>query len=374
MNSRATILGIAVGLFTALCLSQLPNPHARDIAMPELVSDADLALADISIHYRSDFHDECLETLRDLMAGLPQEVTVWVVVESLEEFNFLKNRMEGSASSARLRAVVTGMPITPWSKDRFGTMTAEGNPVLAIPKARTLAEGPRGNDETVAALICRESDDATLKVLPFMFEGGDLLSDQDNIYVPANMVARNEPLTDAGKGALLAAIERTFGKTVVHIGDEARDMPDHHIGMYLTPLGNGRLAVADPDMGLQMCRELNIAEVGGVAVETDPTCYQPFRNVIQLLQDRNIEIVRVPMILTTLPRVYATYNNAIVEERNGVRRIFMPTYGVPGIDQRAAQIFAEQNIEVIPVRVSKLFKHTGSLRCLVGVIRRRPAP
>jgi hypothetical protein len=61
-------------------------------------------------------------------------------------------------------------------------------------------------------------------------------------------------------------------------------------------------------------------------------------------------------------------------ERNGVRRIFMPTYGVPGIDQRAAQIFAEQNIEVIPVRVGKLFKHTGSLRCLVGVIRRRPAP
>lgn len=374
MNRRATISGITVGLLTALCLSQLPNPHARDVAMPELVSDADLALADISIHYRSDFHNECIETLQDLLSGLPQEVTVWVVAESLEEFNVLKNRLEGSETSARLRAVVAGMPITPWSKDRFGTMTAEGYPVLAIPKGRTLAVGPRGNDETVAALICREADGATLKVLPFMFEGGDLLSDRDNIYLPANMVARNEPLTDAGKEGLFAAIERTFGKTVVRIGDEARDMPDHHIGMYLTPLGNGRLAVADPDMGLQMCKKLNIAEIGGVAVETDMACYQPFRNVIQLLHEQHIEIVRVPMILTTLPRVYATYNNAIVEERNGVRRLFMPTYGVPEIDQRAAQIFAEQNIEVIPVRVSKLFKHTGSLRCLVGVIRRRPAP
>ncbi|MBN2703200.1 MAG: hypothetical protein JXR23_03225 [Pontiellaceae bacterium] len=67
-------------------------------------------------------------------------------------------------------------------------------------------------------------------------------------------------------------------------------------------------------------------------------CYQPFRNAIQLLHDQHIEIVRVPMILTTLPRVYATYNNSIVEERNGVLRLFMPTCGVPEIDQRAADL------------------------------------
>ena len=35
------------------------------------------------------------------------------------------------------------------------------------------------------------------------------------------------------------------------IGDRPEDVPNHHIGMYLTPLGNGRLAVADPDLGLE---------------------------------------------------------------------------------------------------------------------------
>jgi hypothetical protein len=306
-------LGVACGLLTALCLSQLHPPHEREAMTPRLVSDADLALTEISVHYRSDFHDECIETLQDLLDGLPQEVTVRVVTESQAEFNFLKDRLARSATSPQLRAVITGMPITPWSKDRFGTMTAEGNPVLA----------------------------------------------------------RNEPLTDEGKENLLAAIGKTFGKKVVRIGDDARDMPDHHIGMYLTPLGNGRLAVADPDMGLQMCRELNnITKIAGVTVETDSACYKPFRNVIQLLQDQHIDFIRVPMILTTLPRVYATYNNAIVEERHGVRRIFMPTYGVPELDRRAAALFEEQGLQVIPVRVSKLFKHTGSLRCLVGVIRR----
>jgi N-dimethylarginine dimethylaminohydrolase len=364
-------LGVACGLLTALCLSQLHPPHEREAMTPRLVSDADLALTEISVHYRSDFHDECIETLQDLLDGLPQEVTVRVVTESQAEFNFLKDRLARSATSPQLRAVITGMPITPWSKDRFGTMTAEGNPVLAIPRARTVSDGPRGNDEKSTALICREIDGVTLKVLPFMFEGGDLLSDRDNIYLPANMVARNEPLTDEGKENLLAAIGKTFGKKVVRIGDDARDMPDHHIGMYLTPLGNGRLAVADPDMGLQMCRELNnITKIAGVTVETDSACYKPFRNVIQLLQDQHIDFIRVPMILTTLPRVYATYNNAIVEERHGVRRIFMPTYGVPELDRRAAALFEEQGLQVIPVRVSKLFKHTGSLRCLVGVIRR----
>lgn len=364
------IQGIAVGLLTALCLSQLPPPNAHEVATPKLVSDADLALTEIAIHYRSDFHNECIETLQDLLAALPREVTVRVVTESQAEFNYLQDRLVKSETTPRLRAVVTGMPITPWSKDRFGTMTAKGNPVLAIPKARTVADGPRGNDEEVTALICREIDDVTLRVLPFMFEGGDLLSDRDNIYLPVNMVARNEPLTDAEKEGLFAAIGQTFCRRVVRIGVNAGDMPDHHIGMYLTPLGNGRLAVADPDMGLQMCRELNITEVAGAAVETDSACYEPFRNVIRLLQDQNLEIVRVPMILTILPRVYATYNNAIVEERNGVRRIFMPTYGVPELDRRAAALFTEQGLQVIPVRVSKLFKHTGSLRCLVGVIRR----
>jgi hypothetical protein len=364
------IAGIALGILTAVCLSQLSSFNERQTAAPTLVSDADLALSAISVQYCGDFHNECIETLQDLLTGLPQEVTVRVITETMDEFLFLQDHLPQSAAPQRLHAVITGIPITPWSKDRFGTMTADGTPVLAIPRARTVAAGPRGNDEKIPALLCRELKGINLTVLPFMFEGGDLLCDDETLYLPANMVARNEPLTDAGREDLLAAIGITFGKKVVCIGTHPQEIPDHHIGMVLTPLGNGRLAVADPDLGLQLCQELNITDIAGVAVETNSARYQPFRNIIQQLQDQHIEFVRVPMILTVLPRVYATYNNAIVEERNGVRRIFMPTYGVPELDQHAASLFERQGLQVIPVRVSNLFKHTGSLRCLVGIIQR----
>ena len=332
----------------------------------------DLALAEICIQYRSDFHDQCIQTIQDLLAALPEDVTVRVVTESPDEFNFLKSRLSqsGRPLPARMKSVVTGMPITPWAKDRFGTMTAGGGPVLAVPRARTAAAGPRGNDEKVAALLCRRIPGVTHKVLPFMFDGGDLLSDSGNVYVAANMLARNGPLTDAGRRELLGAIASTFGKKVVCIGEDAEAVPDHHIGMYLTPLGSGKLAVADPDLGLRICRTLGVTQVAGVALETDSARYQPFRNVIRILQEQDLEFARVPIVLTLLPRVYATYNNAIIEERDGVKRIFMPVYDVPELDRQAAAVFEAQGFDVVSVRVGNLFRHTGSLRCLVGIIRR----
>jgi hypothetical protein len=76
------------------------------------------------------------------------------------------------------------------------------------------------------------------------------------------------------------------------------------------------------------------------------------------------------MLLTQTPRVYITYNNAIIETRQGRKRIYMPTYQLPALDDLAARIFGEAGLEVIPVDVSRVYKHTGSLRCLVGIVER----
>ena len=93
-------------------------------------------------------------------------------------------------------------------------------------------------------------------------------------------------------------------------------------------------------------------------------------NVIDSLESQGFEVVRIPLVLTTTPRVYVTYNNAILETRDGEKRIYMPVYGIPGLDWAGTRAFENQGWKVIPVNVSDVYTYTGSLRCMVGVIRR----
>jgi hypothetical protein len=48
----------------------------------------------------------------------------------------------------------------------------------------------------------------------------------------------------------------------------------------------------------------------------------------------------------------------------------MPTYGIDELDRAATAVFGAAGLEVFEVDVSLLYRHTGSLRCQVGVIRR----
>jgi hypothetical protein len=222
----------------------------------------------------------------------------------------------------------------------------------------------------VPELLAGRLPGAECRSLPFMFEGGDLLSDETHLYAAPNFLARNQPFGAGGHAHLLSAVESHFGKKAVCVGGTVSDAPAHHIGMYLTPLGNGTLAAGDPDLGLRMYERLKVA---GVDVERDTSKYEPFRRVIRTLEDRGFDVVRVPLILTRADQVYVTYNNAILETRNGAKRIFMPVYGLPALDSAAGRIFEEQGWTVIPIRVAGLYRHTGSLRCLVGILRRSRA-
>jgi hypothetical protein len=261
--------------------------------------------------------------------------------------------------------VVTGFPITPWAKDRFGTFRRGDQPVLALPPDRSRVGGARGNDGRVPEILCRELEGLTCESLPFRFEGGDLLSDADRVYLPANLPGRNPHLDE---DELLASMEQIFGRDSARIGQRPSEIPDHHIGMVVTPLGDGIVAVADPDLGRELAET---TDVSPVEIERDDARYEPFRAVATILEDQGLTVVRVPMLLTTTPRVFVTYNNALLETRSDGRHIFMPVYELPQLDAAAAQVFEEQGLSVHPIRVADVYEHTGSLRCLVGVIARR---
>lgn len=362
------LAGVAAGLLLTAVFSWLPGE--RTPAQVALVNDVDGALAEIDIQYNPAFHEPSVETIADLLQALPATTKIHLVVEDRADFDTLSDDLaRRGVLHPGLLPVVTGFPISPWAKDRFGTLEADGAPVIALPPDRPAAGTTRGNDGLVPEVLCRELDDVSCHPLPFAFEGGDLLSDGERIYVASTMLARSQPTSAADRQALLDQVAATFGKPVLPVGVSPDDVPDHHIGMFLTPLGQNVVAVADPDLGRRLYEALP-AEQQTVQIETSEPPYEPFRYVLRAMEDAGLKTVRIPMLLTTTPRVYVTYNNAIVETRDGQRRIYMPTYGIEPLDQLATAAFTGQGLEVQPVRVGELYENTGSLRCLVGVVRR----
>ena len=364
------ICGSVAGLVLAVCLSELATrrhsmPHAQ------LISDAHGAIAEICIQYRQDFNPAVIETLADLFAGMADDADIRVIVEAREEFEFLKGELvrRGVTGLDRLTAVITGFPITPWARDRFGAMTAGRKTVIAVPPVRSNVPGPRGNDERVPEILASSLSGALCLPLPFMFEGGDLLADEDNAFLSANCLARNSPHDVDDRPGLLRRIEDALRKNIVVIGGTPEDVPDHHICMYLTPLGDRRVAVADPLLGLELYRQNPAGDA--VDVETDTSKYQPFLEVIRCMEQKGFRVVHIPFLLTRTPRVYVSYNNVMLERQGGEKRVYMPVYNIPALDRAAGEAFAAQGWHVIPVRVAKLYRHTGSLRCQVGIIKRR---
>jgi hypothetical protein len=234
-------------------------------------------------------------------------------------------------------------------------------PEQAIAGDRVAAVG----DKQVPALLA--SGGVELRSLPFRFDGGDLICSRERIFMAATCLARNQPYDAAGREELLRTMSQTFGKPITLLGDDPEEVPPHHIGMYLTPLGARTVMVGDPDLGLRLYRE------SGGDVSTLPTedaVLDPFRNVIRLLEKEGFKVMRLPLVVTGKPQVYMTYNNGIAEVRGGEKIFYMPTYGVPALDDAAAACYARCGFNVKRVRVESLYQHTGSLRCLVGIVRR----
>ena len=362
-------LTIAAGVGVGLCAVLLLEQAAGRTPATHLVSDVGGELAEVSLHYCEAFHAASFPTIADFVSQLDPASRVNVVVARQAEFDRLAQALSEQYDDAlpQLHAVVTGFAVTPWSKDRYGTMRSKRGAVICVPEQAIAGDRVAAvGDKQVPALLA--SDGVELRSLPFRFDGGDLICSDERIFMAANCLARNQPYDQRGRAALIRTMAQTFGKPITLLGHTPAEVPPHHIGMYLTPLGDGKVMVGDPDLGLRLYRESGAGEVD--QFPADDATLQPFRHVIHLLEEGGFDVVRVPLVVTSEPQVYMTYNNGIAESRDGEKSFYMPVYGIPALDDAAAACYERCGYIVKRVRVASLYRHTGSLRCLVGIVRR----
>ena len=70
-------------------------------------------------------------------------------------------------------------------------------------------------------------------------------------------------------------------------------------------------------------------------------------------------------------RTYLTYLNVIIDEREGRRIVYMPSYtNASTLNASAADVWESLGYEVRRVDCTRPYIHSGSLRCLVNVLSR----
>jgi hypothetical protein len=374
-----TLLGLLLGALFALGLLWA---HGRIVAPPRAapapvgahVREDGGALRAVVIHYAPAAATLSLATYRDLLRALPAEVAVHVACATETDCATFRAGLAaaGVPHLDRLRPVIVGVEVTTWSRDRFAAK-ALGAPapgrleVLAPPREETPFES-RAGDGVVPFAVARALG-APVRTASFAFEGGDLASTATHLFVDVNLLQRNEGRGPATRAALTQALQAEFRQEVVFLGEHFGDVPQHHIMMYLAPLGGRRVLVGDVAAGLRLL-DADPAARAAVAADRSPATAARFEHAARALSAAGFAVTRAPVVVLEGGGAYVTYTNALFATERGRSVVYLPTYALAGLDRAAADLYRALGYEVRPIDVSALWRQNGSLGCLVNVIQR----
>ena len=376
-SRRHLLLGVLLGLAASagvLSVYDGGGCNVPEVAAGPLVSDCDGAIRQAVIHYVSEAAEVVAPTYRQFLRQLPPGVTVYVVCRNRAAFEDLVARVGSTACV--LSPVIVDHPITSWSRDRWLALgpSKSHETVLLCPRGEDgvevwpAREGDQRVAEDLAAVLgpglgSRRSD--------LYFDGGDFAADSETVFVRQAMLLRNLQRTVATREELIEALSAVLKRRVVLL----QEGPDHHPGMYMMPIGDRTVLVGDPRMAERLLAEPHDREAvesflpGGTDF-TEATVAR-FDAVAEQCQTAGYRVVRIPLVPGCDGRSFITYVNAILDQRDGHRIVYMPVFGCSGVLNRAAAaVWHEMGYDVRTVACDGCARNSGTLHCLVNVLRR----
>lgn len=366
-------LGVAIGLGLAVAILSLTGGPRAEPARGPLLSDCDGALRSLVIQYVPDGGPIVGRAYREFLGQLPASVTVHVACPDQAAFDDLLLRI--GRVSCSLRPMLTGHAMTCWSRDRWLALGRDGGPTTVLAPSA----------EAAAALWPQRAGDARIgdglaRALPrrvaaersaLHFDGGDFVADDRTVFVASAVLRRNRQRTVADAAELVGRLEPLLGKRVVLL----HNSPDHHAGMFLMAVGSKTVVVGDPSLALPLLPSPSpdAAPLLGPGVTPDFTdaTQERFDGVAGQCEAAGYRVVRIPVVPGSDGRTYLTWLNVILDEREGRRIVYLPTYShVPALNAAAERIWRDLGREVRPVDCSAVYRHYGTLRCLVNVLSR----
>ncbi len=379
LSQRA--LGIVLGCALAagvLALCGREKGLAPGSQQPQqLMAECEGSLQRLVIHYTVDADETVLPVYRSFLSQLPGEVTVCAVCPDKASFRHLLVRL--GRVPCRLVPLVVDHPITCWSRDRWLALVGDqSTTTLLCPRSEMGTEvwPARAGDQRVAEDLAGRLDAVAALRSGLYFDAGDFVTDSDTVLATPAVVDRNLHRTVDSESQLQQQLELQFGRPVVLL----KDVPNHHGGMYMMPVGNRTMLVGDPLQGKRLWDEMDDAARRRIGLPGEPDFSQTtvcqFENVVQSCREAGYRVRRVPTVVSDDGRTYLTYVNAILDHREEGRIVYMPVYsGADLLNEEAARVWADLGYEVRPVDCTSCYRQFGTLHCLVNVLERgRYAP
>jgi hypothetical protein len=366
MSDWRVRLGIWLGLVAAAAFVAVERP-SPDPSHGPVLSDCDGAMTELVIQYVSEAADVAAVPYRQFLGALPDDVTVHVVCPDGDAFDDLRRRV--GSTDCRLDPVLTEHPQTCWSRDRwlaFAPNDKGGPTVLLHPREEMAAAiwPQRRGDAQIAGDLAAALDGVASIESPLAFDGGDFVADSCTAFVTPAVAERNLGGAARSLDDLRRHLAETLRRRVVLL-DEA---PPHHAGMFMMLVGNGSALVGDPSLAWPLVDDMCPLD----DPDTSDATQQRFDAVAARCAAEGYRVLRIPVVPGCDGRTYLSYVNVILDVRGGTRTVYMPVYrGADTLNRAAAAVWDTLGYSVRPVDCSSTFRHFGSLRCLVHVLRRR---
>ena len=149
-------------------------------------------------------------------------------------------------------------------------------------------------------------------------------------------------------------LHASFAQTAIVLGDVLGDVPRERVSTYLTPIDDHMIAVGDPKLGAALAESTTVLD--DVALQT-----RRFDRVAELLAARGFEVVRVPVLVLS-DGSFVTYTDALFDQRDDHRIVYMPTYNQRALDDAAQSFYEQRGFEVHRIK--------GAFGGLVNVVAR----
>ncbi len=352
---RRIASGVVLGLTVAV--ASFPATPQRPGHGP-LLSECDGAIRELVIQYVPEAKPTVGAAYRDFLIALPAEVTVRVVCPDRAAFDELRTIIGPVA--CRLEPVVTGHAMTCWARDRWLALgpAAKGPTILLSPAAEDGEEvwPARAGDRRIGEDLARALRGIEARRSPLAFDGGDFAADGETVFVSPRVGRRNPGLSEE---ALRNRLDPLLGRKVVLL----RDAPDHHVAMYMALTGNRTALVGDPSLAR--------AILGDGAGDASRETQARFDAVARAVAAAGYRVVRIPVAPGADGRSWLTPTNAIMDERDGERAVYLPVFRhAEPLNRAATRIWESLGYTVRRVDCTETFSHFGSIHCLVNVLRR----
>jgi hypothetical protein len=402
------LLRVAAAAFTAVCAIGCAGPpeSRRPGLLPDVGARPRLVALSVNSARRAALRNASLVT--NLVNGLPASTRFLVLTNDPGAFSARDDR----PGRVRFLDLSYESPITIWTQDPFLVLTgARGDVTLLASKTFE-----RADDRLMADVVSKETG-FPVRASGLSFEGGNIVSDTESIFVGATTIRRNAAELGVAEPEVVVRFEEELGRPVLVVGPFPQ--PIGHIDMAMTPLGDRRIAVADAAAGARIA-ERALRDAPGSVEAFERGCEEAFfgdpairtlagadgaleapkvrgrtremirrswavapqlDGVARALEQHGYHVERIPFLFggpeaegregagAAYPML--TYNNVILEQDVEGRFVYLPRYGWPAMDEAARQAWAQLGFSPRPIdglTISAMYG--GALRCAVKVLAR----